>query len=236
MVTASAVMRAAITILPRLGRDGLVALLVIVIGTNLLDFVTAPASGSTPGAPFALAALIRIGGVFWVGYVIQHKLASGGRAFAIGPAFWRFAALQIVTLVGMLIVRLVLLRIVPPAPTLVGEWMANLTALAIWGIVSIRLLAWNAALSLEAPFAALRGIWRGQRGHDGAIAGAFIGLVLPAAAFHLALTLVAVRMPMAPQSRVTIAVIDGLVSALQLTLTCAIGAIALRLASRTEPR
>jgi hypothetical protein len=236
MVTASAVMRAAIAILPRLGREGLVALLAVVIGTNLLDFVTAPAPGTTPNATFALAALIRIGCVFWIGYVVQRKLAGGDTAFAVGPALWRFAALQILTLLGMLVVRLILLRIVPPAPTLVGEWMANLVALALWALIAIRLLAWNAALSIEAPFAALPQVWRGQSGHDGAIAGAFVGLVLPAAAFHLALTLVAVRMQMAPQSRITIAVIDGLVSALQLALTCAIGAIALRLASRTEPR
>ncbi|QJU57545.1 hypothetical protein HL653_06845 [Sphingomonas sp. AP4-R1] len=236
MVTASAVMRAAVLSLGRIGFDGLAALLLVVIGTNLLDFLTAPAPGATPDAAFALAAIVRIGSVIWIGYVVQAKLVGSRAAFLIGTAFWRFAALQIAALLGMMLVRLIILRIAPPAPTLVGEWTSNLVGLAIWGLLSIRLLAWNAGLAADAPFGALGAIWRGQSGHDGAIAGAFIGLALPPAAFHLALTLVAVRMTMSPQSHVTIAVLDGLFSALQLALTCAIGAVALRLASRPEPR
>ena len=65
---------------------------------------------------------------------------------------------------------------------------------------------------------------------------AFAILVLPPAALHLAFTLIGVRVPVAAGPLAFLCIVDGLVSALQLALSSAVAAVALRLATEREAR
>jgi hypothetical protein len=230
------VTRASIALLPRLQGGNLAALLAVTIGTNLIDFVTLPGSGQRPGMAFAAAAALRVALVFLISFFVQRRLVDPRAGFGIDRAFWRFVLLQLLLLIGMIAVRAVMLKLIPPAPTLAGEWLANFMALAIWGFVAIRLLAWNAAIAAGAPWRDLGRLWRNLRGHDAGLLSALAMLVLPPAALHLAFTLIGVRIHIATRPLAFLGLVDGLVSALQLALNCAVATVALRLATGNEAR
>ncbi|MDO6413777.1 hypothetical protein Q4F19_05230 [Sphingomonas sp. BIUV-7] len=230
------VTRASLALLGRLRGPMLAALLAVTIGTNLIDFATAPAAGQRPDMAFALAALLRVALVFWISFVVQRRIVDPRGGFRIGPDFWRFSLLQILLLIGMIAVRAATLKVTPPAPALAGEWLANFIGLAAWGLIAIRLLAWNAALAAGAPLGDLGHLWRNLRGHDVSLLGAFAILVLPFAALHVAFTLISVRVEIPRGPLAFLGIVDGLVSALQLALSCAVAAVALRLATGGEAR
>src|SRR3712207_6613219 len=64
-------------------------------GTNLLDFIAAaqPDAGRTP--LFAVAALLRVGLVFWLGYAVIRHFAGEPSPMKITAAFFRFALFMI---------------------------------------------------------------------------------------------------------------------------------------------
>lgn len=235
-MSATTLARASIALLSRLRGATLVALLAVTIGTNLLDFATIPAAGERPGSAFAISATIRVILVFWISFVVQRRLVDPRAGLGIAVGFWRFVLLQLLFVVGMIAVRAAVLKLSPPAPDLAGEWLANFIGLAIWGVIAIRLLAWNAALAAGAPFSELAPLWHGLRGQDAALIGAFVMIVLPPAALHLAFTLIGVRVAIAPAPLAFLNIVDGLVSALQLALNCAVAAVALRLATGAQAR
>jgi hypothetical protein len=204
----------------------LAALLLATIGTNLLDFATVPAMGEKAGPGFVVAAFVRVVAVLWVSYSVQRHLAGGDRPFRPGLPLARFVALQIVLLVAMGIFTKGAAVMAGPAPDLAAQWLFGFLALALLSLLTIRLLAWNGALAMGEPFSALGAVWRGQAGKLGPIIGVLVGLILPVAAIHLALTLVAIKLPLPAEGRLALGVIDGLVQALQLGLSCALGAVA----------
>lgn len=235
-MTGSIVARAALQLLPRLSAPFVVALLAVTIGTNLLDFATLPAAAARPGASFALAALVRVALVFWISFVVQRRLIDPAAGLGPGRAIWPFVLLQILFLVGMIAIRAVTLRIAPPAPTLAGEWLANFLSMALWALIAIRLLSWNAALAVGARLDDLPELWRALRGQDLPLMAALLILVLPFAALHLAFTLIGVRVPMASGPLIFLGVVDGIVSALFIALNSALAAAALRLARVSQAR
>ena len=235
-MSATTLAKASIALLPRLGGATLVALLAVTIGTNLLDFAMIPAAGQRPGVAFAISAAIRVILVFWISFVVQRRIVDQRAGLGVGAGFWRFVLLQLLFLVGMVAVRAAVLKIAPPAPTLAGEWLANFIGLAVWGVIAIRLLAWNAALAVGAPFRELAVLWRGLKGQNAALIGVFVMIVLPPAALHLAFTLIGLRVHVAPGPLAFLSIADGLVSALQLALNCAVAAVALRLATNAQAR
>jgi hypothetical protein len=213
----------------------LAALLLATVGSNLLDFATLPAPGAKADAGFILAAIVRIVAIFWVGYGVQRQLAGGAEPFRPSPALGRFVLLQIALLAGFgLATRLGIIVQGPGPNPLATQWLYAFLAIAAYGLLTIRLLAWNAALAMGAPFAALGGLWRGQAGRLGTIAGAFVGLILPVAALHLAFTLVAIKMILSPEARLVLGVVDGLLQALQIGLSCALGVVAWRIARHAD--
>jgi cytochrome b len=213
----------------------LAALLAATVGTNLLDFATIPAVGTRPDAGFALAAIVRIVAVFWVSYAVQRHLAGGAQPFRPSLALGRFVLLQLALLIGFgLATRLGLIVQGPGPNPLAARWLYAFLATTLYALLTIRLLAWNAALATDAPFGALGPVWRGQTGRLGAIAGGFVSLILPIAALHLAFTLVAAETVLSPEARLVVGVIDGVLQALQVALSCALGTVALRIARHTD--
>jgi hypothetical protein len=212
-------------------RGVLVALLLATIGTNLIDFAAAPAPGGKPDIGFVAAAIVRIVAVLWVSYALQRHLAGGAQAFRPKPALARFVALQILLLAGFgLAMRLGTIMQGPGPAPLATQWLFAFLPTALYALFTIRLLAWNAALAMGEPFRALGGVWRGQSGYDVPICAAYLSIVLPLAAIHLAMTLIALKTVMSPNALLVLAVVDGLFQALQLGLTCALGALAWRIA------
>ncbi len=229
------VTRATIAIARTIHPVPLAALLAATVGTNLLDCVTVPATGGKPGAGFLIAAIVRVVAVFWVSYAVQRHLAGGAQPFRPGLALGRFVLLQIALLIGFgLAMRLGLIVQGPGPNPLATQWLYAFLATALYALLTIRLLAWNAALAMGEPFGALGPVWRGQAGRLGAIAGGFISLILPVAALHLAFTLVAVKTVLSFQTQLALGVIDGLFQALQVMLTCALGTVAWRIARHAD--
>jgi hypothetical protein len=217
-------------------RAGVLAVLLAgTVGTNLLDFATAPAPGARPDGMFVAAAVLRIVIVLWVSYGLQRHLAGGDQPFRPQAALGRFVALQIPLLIGFgLATQLGQIMQGPGPVPLATQWLFALLPGALYALFTVRLLAWNAALAMGEPLRGLGRIWRGQSGYDAPLCAAYLSLVLPIAAIHLAMTLVALRTVMTPDAKLILAVIDALFQALQLALTCALGAVAWRIARRAD--
>lgn len=213
---------------PALDGFGWSVLAAVTIGTNLLDFASVPLAGAPPGVPFLFAALARAALLFWAGYAITRHMAGVPRAYAITPAFARYAAYSLLILAAFFVVVGGGTRLLGQDAPLERQWLTMLAGIALLGILTIRLLAWSAALATGAGFASLGSLWRAQRGRDLPIILAFVALVLPLAAIHLALTLVGIRLPLSANATAALAVVDGAVQALQLAITCALAVVAWR--------
>jgi hypothetical protein len=211
------------------------AVLIATTGTNLLDFLTLPQPGAKPDVAFIASVAIRVVVVLWIAYALQRQLGGGNRPFRPSLAMARFVALTIAGLIlSALFAKLATIARGPGPVPLATDWLYAFVAMALLGLLTIQLLAWTCALAVGQPFRALPAIWSGQQGHVGAIAGAYVGLVLPIAAAHLALSIAVVRLPIGPQALIIIGVIDGIVSAFQLAMTDALAAVAWRLSRRID--
>lgn len=202
----------------------------VTIGTNLLDFATVPVPGTAPGAAFIAAAIVRVGLVFWIGYVLARRMAQWPNPWAIRPSFARYFLFGIVMAAAFAILVKLAGLAQPAEPSLASEWLAMLVAVAIWSALTIKLIAWNTALALDAPFRALPGIWRDLRGAGVALAMVFLQVILPFAAIHYALTLVGLRLALSGTALAALAAVDGVISAIQLVLTVALSVVAWRIA------
>jgi hypothetical protein len=221
--------RATIAVARTLDARGWAMLLAVTIGTNLIDFaVVAP--GERPGAAFAAAAFLRVALVFWIAYALLRRLAGVPEAERITPAFFRLALLQIGLAVLAGLGSRAGFAVAGPRADLAGEWLVALIAMTLIGLLTIRLLAWHAALAVGAPFGSIGPVWRAQRGGTMATAIGFLVLVVPFAALHLALTLIAVRVPLAAAPHVALGIVDGVVQAGQLLLSLALAIVAWRAA------
>jgi hypothetical protein len=220
------VRRATIATATRLDGTSWLILLAVTVGTNLLDFAAVPSAGGRPGLGFLLAALLRVALVFWVSYTLLRRLAGTARPHAVTIAFWRLALLQLAMLIVVGLATRLAFIMAGPNPPLATAWLAGFLGLAGAGLLTIRILAWHTALAVGAPFAALGALWLAQKDAAGRIALAFVALILPVAALHLALTLVGIRIPLAPLPHLLVAVVDGIVQAWQLALTLGLAVVA----------
>lgn len=202
----------------------------VTIGTNLLDFATVPLPGERPGALFAAAAAVRVLLVFWIGYAVARQMGGAADPWRPRLAFVRYSALSVALLILFGLATRIGLMLVPGERTIAGEWVAVLLVVAAWSVLTIRLVGWGPALALDAPFRDLPRLWAGLRGAGVALAMVFVQVVLPFAAIHYALTLVGVRLPLDTPALAALAVVDGVVSAVQLVLTVALGVVAWRIA------
>jgi hypothetical protein len=225
--------RDTLSVLRTIRPDVLGALLVATIGANLLDFATPP--GGAAGISNIAVAVIESLIVFWANYAVQRQLGGGARPFRPAVATARFAALQILLLAGFaLATRLGTILQGPGDVPLATQWLFGFIAIAFYALFTIRLLAWNAALAAGEPFSVLSGIWRAQAGGLGAIGGAYVALILPVTAMRLAIAIVAARIALTANVHLALAIIDGLLQALELGLTCALGVVAWRVATAIE--
>ena len=205
-------------------------LLLATIGTNLLDFASAPPPGVPRDGSFLAAIAVRVIVVFWASYALQRRVLDVPRPYLVTWGLARFVALQIALLVPVALAARAAAALTGTDASPVAQWLATFIMLALVGLVLIRLLAWNAALARGERFGALPAIWHGQKGASGRLAQAFAVLVLPAAAVHLAMTMGALRMPHG-LARLAIVLADGGVQAWQLLATLALSAIALDVAT-----
>lgn len=202
----------------------------VAVATNLIDFATVPAPGEGVTGAFVAAAIIRVLSVFYVTYVLQRRMAGTAAPFRPGAAFLRFF---LVSIVGAVLFGLVTGGGVRLAGTrdaaLETQWLVTLALGAAWNVLIIRLVGWTAALANDAPFRVLPDVFRASRRAALPLALAFIQIILPFAAIHLALTLLSVRLPLSGTALAALALIDGVVSAAQLLLGCALAVFAARL-------
>ncbi|WP_404712660.1 hypothetical protein [Sphingomonas sp. MMS24-J13] len=225
--------RDTLSVLRSIRPDVLGALLVATIGVDLLDLAAPP--NDDIGVSDVIAVIIRVVIVFSASYAVQRQLAGGAQPFRPTIAMARFAVLQLLLLAGYgLATKLGVIFQGTGEVPLATQWLFGFLALAFYALFTIRLLAWNAALAMGEPFSTLSEIWRRQAGHLGAIGGAYIALILPVTAIHLAMTLVSLRIVMTANLRLALALVDGLFQALELGLACALGVVAWRIATAIE--
>jgi hypothetical protein len=202
----------------------------VAIATNLVDFATVPAPGERASGAFLAAVVIRILAVFYATYAIQRRMAGTAAPFRLGLPFLRFF---LMALAGAVLFGLVTgggSRLIGAREmALESQWLVALSLGAAWNVLVIRLVGWAPALANGAPFRALPSVFRASRGAALPLVLAFFQIVLPFAAIHLALTLLSVRLPLSGTALAALGLIDGLVSAGQLLLGCALSVFAARL-------
>jgi hypothetical protein len=206
----------------------------VTTGTDILDFVTLPRPEAHSGAALAVAVLLRVALLFWAGYALLRRLAGRRHPMRLTPGIGRFALFTLAMLIVFAVVSQIVLAGVA-GDSLATRWLAMFAVAAVWGIATIRLIGLSAAFANGIEWRAAGGVVRATRGHAPALAACFAQIILPFAAIHLALTLLAVELPLAPRALVALAVLDGAVSAVQLLLTLALSHAAWRIDARRFP-
>jgi hypothetical protein len=197
--------------------------------TNLLDFFAAPKAGQQIGGAFAFAALVRVALVFWLSYALIRRLAGTDRPTAITPALARFVAFQI----GMLVLFGAITGFVS---RVLGVEMGG----ALGGIVTflimtgtylalVRLLAWQAALAVGDRDLGPARAWHGLADAKVPLVIGYL-IIAGFSAVHSALTHLAIASERSA-GLAGLALVDGVVSAVQLVLICALSVTAWRLAT-----
>lgn len=203
--------------------------------TNLLDFLAAAQPDAARSPQFAAAALIRVALVFWVSYALIRRLGDHAAPMRLSPAFARFVLLAFAQLALVALAAGAARLIVGPSEA--RESAALLTTyllLTLIMLVLIRLYAWQAALALGDRTLGAAGAWRRLAPYKLELATAYL-LIVPVAALHMLLTEAALAGG-SPGRLAVLALVDGLVSAGQLALSCSLAVAAWRLASaRAEP-
>jgi len=202
----------------------------VTVGTDLLDFLEAPVKGVRPGPGFVVAAIIRVMLVFALSYFVIRRMANVDRPYRLRPGFVRYVlfTLAMAALFGLLLRLVTLLG--ADRSSMAAEWMLMLVTMTGWSLLTIRLTAWSAGLAVDRPIRELPAYWRALAGNSIPLGVALLQIVTPFSAIHSALTLVAVRIPLAGKGLAALALIDGVVSTIQLMFTMALSVVAWRLA------
>ena len=204
----------------------------VAIGANLFDLASLPVPGAGSNGGFVAAAIVRIVAVFLATYAILRRMAETPAPFRPGAAMARFFALALLLAVLSGLVTAGGARLLGgDEMDLASRWLVTLALAALWGVVTIRLVGWPAVLANGEPFGALPAAFRRLRGCGGRLALVFLQLVLPFAAIHLALNLIGAALPLPGGALAALALVDGVVSAIQLVLAAALAAVAMRIAA-----
>ncbi|MFW2831017.1 hypothetical protein [Sphingomonas sp. ID0503] len=215
----------------RLGLGWWIAALAVTIGTNILDFLTAPRPGEELTAAFIPAALVRVVLVFWIGYLLVRRMMRATPAQGDRWTLPRYVALTLVLAIGYGMTQKIA-DLSLGQENLANRWLLMLAVSAAWTIILIRTTAWSAALAAGRRFRVLPSLWRSLSGRHFALSVVFAQLILPLIAIHLALALLSVTLILPPRALIGMAVVDGVVSAGQMVLTAALQQTALILADR----
>jgi hypothetical protein len=204
----------------------------VAIGANLIDLASLPLPGAGSNGGFLAATIIRIVAIFYATYAILRRMAGTPAPFRPAAGLARFAALALPLAMASGLVTAGGARLLGGSDMdLASRWLLTLVLAAAWGVVMIRLVGVPAVLANGAPFRALPANFRRLRGCGVRLALVFLQLVLPFAAVHLALTLIGAALPLPGGALAALALVDGVVSAIQLLLTCALAVTAMRIAA-----
>ena len=197
---------------------------------NLIDFAAAPDPTVGPEASFFVAAILRLVLVIGAGYAIMRRMADVPRPLLPGIALLRFAAFSIVTLalIVMLTQSIGLGTGIAEQP-LSTQWLIRFSAAAILGVVVIAVSPVGPALAGGIPFRGILDVVRRTRGMRLALAAVFLQCVLPFAAVHIALALIGARLPLSGRAIAALALIDGMVTGMQMLFAAALSATAWRM-------
>lgn len=206
------------------------AAIFVMTGANLLDFAVAGGS-ALGGSALIGSTLLRIIAVLWIGHALIRAMAGAPRPFAPGMTLLRYGAITLLLLVGFGIFARIAVVAAGPDAEIANQWLAMVIANGIWAGFTIGLLAWQAALAIGDRGVPLRGLYARQRGTLLPLWLAFAAIVLPFAAIHGALVIIGGRLALSGTALAALALIDGIVSAIQLVAACALTVVAWRLAS-----
>lgn len=212
-------------------------------GTNILDILF-----GTPAHPFQSPLVIVSVIVRIVAYAIVSAAAI--RAFTNQSEVWSinlsllrsalaFAALLAASMVLLLIVSHFITRPLTAVITndIHTRHVISLIVIAVWlvvfGIVTVRLSPWIAALAVGDKSANFKTAWQGMRGATLAAIGAVVWLS-PVPLAHLTFTAQAQYLGKGSLG-ILLTSIDGLVSVLQVMLAMAIAAVLYRYVSKNKP-
>ncbi|AGH50109.1 MULTISPECIES: hypothetical protein [Sphingomonas] len=214
---------------PHMTADIWLIALAITTGTNLIDFATKPQPGEMSGA-FIAAAAIRVIAVFWLAYAVIRRIAGVPRPFAPGAPLARYLGVTILLAIGFGLFSALGTIATGKDAAIADIWLAHMITTAIWYAFTIAILAWQAALAIGDAGFPLRHIFARQQGRLVPLWLAYAALVLPFAAVHFALTLVAVKIALPARALAALSLVDGAVSAVQLAIGCALGVVAWKIA------
>ena len=201
----------------------------IAAGTNALDFLAASEPDAKRSAFFAVAVVLRVALIFWLAYALLRKLAGAERPMRIGMPFLRLTLFMIATVVVLGVVGALGALARDGDPLNPFAFVVTWLAVSIVALALIRLYAWQAALAVGDRTLGLDGAWRSLARSHGALAIAY----LPIAAIALVHSLLT-RMALSPgasrEELLLLAGVDGIVSAVQLVLSCSLAVEAYRAA------
>jgi hypothetical protein len=167
----------------------LLALFVLAI-TTYAELTTVPPPGLRAGPAFMAAAALRVVLVIWLVCAVLRSTA------AKAPVLWPGLALARMTLpyvlLGVVVPGVAVVaarRLVPVPDTVADQWLMLFLASLAAQLVTLRLLGWLAALAAGDPIGP-RAIWVGLRGATLPLVRAFLVLVAPFLALHIAFTLI----------------------------------------------
>lgn len=211
-------------------------------GTNIADIVFAT-PGSPLHSPMTIASLIvRIVADVWVVAAAIRAFTNRGAVWAIDVPLLRYAAASVALLAISMILLFIVARFVThPLIALATHdahkaRVASLSVLCVWllgfGIVTVRLSPWIAALAVGDNSIGLSAAWKAMRGATLAAIGAIVWTA-PVPIAHLALT--AQAQYLTGFSQIILTVIDSLVSVLQGLLAMAIASVLYRFVSENKP-
>ena len=207
------------------------AALAVTTGTNLMDFAVTPLVGQGGNAPLIVAAVLRVIAIFWIAFAVVRRMAGVARPFAPGMPLLRYLALTLVLAIGFGLFAQIANVAAGAEAEMADAWVAHILACAIWYAFTIGLLAWQAALAVGDGGFRLKGLFARQQGALAPLWLAYVALILPFAAIHAALTLIAAKLALPTNAIAALALVDGAVSAVQLVGTCALAVVAWKLAS-----
>lgn len=212
-------------------------LLVVAItaGTNALDFFAAQDPDARRSAFFAVAAAIRVLLVFGLAYALLRRLADARPALRFGMTMLRTFLFMVGT-VALLAGSAALAALITGGDARSMEVAVAVPIITTLVTVAlVRLYAWQAALAVGDRELGPAGAWRALAGAHGRLAAAYL-IVAAIGVVHSLLTRLAIVPGRTAESLLALAAVDGIVSALQLVLGCALAVAAWRAArTRAEP-
>jgi hypothetical protein len=199
-----------------------------VIGVTIFRLATTPLPGEALVGVARFSGLFQLVVVLVLTYVLHRAAAQATPAFRFGMPLARFALL----FVGLLIVAMLMLGLagllMPASARLADVWLAALAASTVASLVTLPLAPWQTALAVGDRTLGPAGGWQGLRGHFAGFLGAYLAIVTPFFAIHLALTLLLddPQSTLAGTVLIGVVAVDSAASLGQLVLTVGLGVAA----------